>query len=90
MDNVEKKLAEIATRFRKAEQNQNLAESEIGCATCALLREREAVSVADLVQFFNGKIENSESARGKTKAELDLQRILWEAAIKKLSFLRAG
>ena len=83
-EKVEEALARIAATYRKAGASENLAEVEIGRAVVVLLQERETVSAADLIQHFTDKIGQSKSARGEIKADLDLQRILWEAAIKAL------
>ena len=88
-DQAEKMLARMAEAYRNIGEGSTLGEYEIGCAALSILRGRDSVTVDDLVRFFREKIDNSGSARGQIKPELDFSRVIWEAALSKLEALRA-
>ena len=84
---LDKHLAKIADTYRKAGENDRLLHAEIGISACELLATRKTITTPELIRRFERLIEQSRSAKGEIDAALDLERVLWEGVIKRLSSL---
>ena len=87
LEKLERVFARRVEIFNESQASETLTQREIGRVTCLLLLNHETVSVPDLTQHLEHLVEDSESARGEIAVELDLERAVWEAAIKTLNSL---
>lgn len=82
---LDKILAKFADTYRKAGERDRHLHAEIGIAACELLATRKTITTSDLIRHFERLAGQSRSAKGEIEAGLDLERILWEGAVKRLS-----
>lgn len=84
---VDKFLKKQADTFKKAAGSEGVILRAIGDQVCRLIAKDGEISVTALTEAFQTIVDQSQSVRGQTKPEMDLERLQAEASLAHLQKL---